>query len=149
MKAGGTIRVKPNKTIKKGEEILFAYHQNYWRRWGQKRPGRPAGARASTEGETGAVPARQTEPAQHYNDESPQVMLEQNGVRMIPDLGNPPRGRKRGRPAKEKTDDLSSKCTHKRQTTKFVWSTTGRDEFDRQQQQWSARYERGEGGGVT
>ena len=35
MKAGkdGTIRVVQRKTIKKGEEILMAYHSAYWNRW--------------------------------------------------------------------------------------------------------------------
>ena len=43
LKAGGTIRVMANKTIYPGEEILFAYHTDYWKRWGMARKrGRPA-----------------------------------------------------------------------------------------------------------
>ena len=28
------MRVMKNKVIKEGDEILFAYHSNYWSRWG-------------------------------------------------------------------------------------------------------------------
>ena len=44
MKDGGTIRVMKGKVINEGDEILFAYHTNYWSRWGtaqHKRRGRP------------------------------------------------------------------------------------------------------------
>ena len=44
IKDGGTVRVMKNKVIKEGDEILFAYHSNYWSRWGKhtsKRRGRP------------------------------------------------------------------------------------------------------------
>ena len=37
LKAGGTIRVMHNKIIHEGEEILFAYHTDYWKRWGMTR----------------------------------------------------------------------------------------------------------------
>ena len=42
MLGSGTIRVLKGKTIQKDEEILFAYHDGYWRRWGPtRRRGRP------------------------------------------------------------------------------------------------------------
>ena len=37
MVAGGTIRVMRGKVINEGDEILFAYHGDYWRRWGPER----------------------------------------------------------------------------------------------------------------
>ena len=33
MKDGGTIRVMKGKVIHAGEEVLMAYHGDYWRRW--------------------------------------------------------------------------------------------------------------------
>ena len=48
LKAGGTIRVMASKTIYPGEEILFAYHTEYWRRWGMtsKRGRKPSNSTA-------------------------------------------------------------------------------------------------------
>ena len=37
MVAGGTIRVMRGKVVNEGDEILFAYHGDYWRRWGPER----------------------------------------------------------------------------------------------------------------
>ena len=43
MLANGTVRVMKGKVINPGEEILFAYHSEYWRRWNpqQRKRGRP------------------------------------------------------------------------------------------------------------
>ena len=39
----GTIRVMAGKVINEGEEVLFAYHECYWRRWDAERPQRRRG----------------------------------------------------------------------------------------------------------
>ena len=56
LKAGGTIRVMKNKTIYEGEEILFAYHADYWKRWGmsKKRGRRPRPQTTQDDGNTNA-----------------------------------------------------------------------------------------------
>ena len=166
MKAGGTLRVKNNKVIKKGEEILFAYHSSYWSRWGAPRRGRPTKHKNSPQTTAPATPISDDvaidTSAKECNLTSPADMSEQiaenNGVRVVP---VPPIGRvatnKRGRRRKERDDPPMR--VHKRQATQYMWTATSRDEFDSVQQTTNTQqdpqshsqrwFERGEGGGVT
>ena len=61
LKAGGTIRVMHNKIIYPGEEILFAYHTEYWKRWGMvSKRGRKAKLRDTTQAQSNQKTARVT-----------------------------------------------------------------------------------------
>ena len=168
LKAGGTIRVKNNEVIKKGEEILFAYHSSYWSRWGAPRRGRPAKTKHSTQ-TTARTTRNSAEVAiDHNRVEDPESVrinttvseqiTEDNGVRVVPQIGRV-NTHNRGRRRKERDDPPQR--THKRQATQYMWTATSRDEFNSVQhtshvQQQSVRqyhrpqrFEQGEGGGVT
>ena len=98
MKDGGTIRVMKGKVIHAGEEVLMAYHSDYWRRWrpADVRPrGRPrkqpcvdaeaaaaaaAGAGCSSEGDTSAACGHETVEEQRGTD-AVVYMAESGGVR--------------------------------------------------------------------
>ena len=176
MKAGGTIRVKKNKTIHKGEEILFAYNNSYWRRWGPTKRGRPRKApSASTSTSTNTPSPTKTSKsllrahnADHTNaadsrtnpthlDTTAATLQEDNGVRVTQHV-EPVATSKRGR--KKKARETTPHRANKRQATQYAWSAISRDEFNRVQKQQcnvqseqqlrsAQRFEQGEGGGVT
>ena len=177
LKAGGTIRVKHNKTIKAGEEILFAYHYNYWRRWGAPKRGRPTSATSTpaqllTETDSHSQIQHSDNPphthhtsaltAVHHEshlENTVTTITEENGVRVVEPAAKVLKHTSvRGR--RKKARDNTPTRARKRQATQYTWTATSRDEFNNQQRysqdtmsaqqrQNTQRFERGEGGGVT
>ena len=175
MKAGGTIRVKQNMKIKKGEEILFAYHTGYWHRWGTRKRGRPPkdstlSTTTSAAQPTSELPPSNNLPCAHTADNTDSshvasntidatatTIQEANGIRVTQPADLAVKGRG-GRPKKAR--DHTPHRANKRQATQYAWNAVSRDEFNQrqrnpstvmsvQQSQNQQRFERGEGGGVT
>ena len=157
MKAGGTIRVKKNCKIKKGEEILFAYHHSYWRRWGTRTRGRPK----QQQQENATVPEADRQPVANDHNSSElttATITESNGIRVVPPIV-PTKVGKVGRPSKKPREPTPPRA-NKRQARQYTWCASSRDEFNLVQQSNNVysdapgqykrqRFERGEGGGVT
>ena len=155
LKAGGTIRVMHNKIIYPGEEILFAYHTEYWKRWGMTRKrgrkskthhaaqeqGTRKQARIDTALEAETMPHTPTaQPAAnvHTNAAMPHVQTEERtdviGTRILTShvqTGGRARGRGRGR-GRGRTKNTSEEHTkvRKRTVKQYKWSTVGRDAFN-------------------
>ena len=84
LKAGGTIRVMQNKTIYPGEEILFAYHNEYWKRWGMaSKRGRKAKPQTPTQ-ESGTGKAARTTTAIEHEEQTTDP-LPSHGAAVTPD----------------------------------------------------------------
>ena len=162
MKAGGTIRVVKRKTIKKGDEILMAYHSEYWNRWrpdGVRPRGRPrqvqqgGGAEGPTSSAADAAQQHDEDEQSGQGGEAAVERCEQGGVRIgavsgavrQPEGDGPRRGRPRQGGERERS------ALGKRHVSSTKWSTLGRDAYRQVQQRGNQgeRYERGEGGGVT
>ena len=155
MLANGTIRVMKGKVINPGEEILFAYHSEYWRRWNpqQRQRGRPRKQAAST------AMASASEAAVGAADGGVQCAErdvevewdEGGGIRHGVKPRTVSQGRV-GRPVKRAAEQERpgvEPVQRRRLITQYRWSAVGRDEYSGHQRGVSRRYERGEGGGVT
>ena len=140
----GTIRVMKSNTIQEGDEILFAYHECYWRRWGEgpKQRGR----------KRRPTPASTTTP---YMNTSHSGSSAQSSAQ-----SNSSVKKRRGRPPQ--TVPNPEKFRQRPLKRRMRWTSQGRDEFlstvqvagpsvsDVQTgQAVQCRFERGEGGGVT
>ena len=126
MKAGGTIRVKKTCKIKKGEEILFAYHQSYWRRWGTRKRGRPKQLQLDSAPTT---TVDQMHVAPHSSsDPTAATITESDGVRIVPPIV-PTKSGRIGRPSKKPRETTPPRA-NKRQARQYTWCATSRDEFD-------------------
>ena len=154
------------------EEILMAYHTEYWNRWAPRPRKRARDSEAGTssansaaaadaddaaEGVMVAAPATAESPAWDMGDDGRgfgrRVRGDASGARR-------PAGGKRGRPPKPMDADNSSNGTKRRKSgpRKLLWTDTGRGEYcrvlartgsDDREGVSGRRFERGEGGGVT
>ena len=175
LKAGGTLRVMHNKTIYPGEEILFAYHTDYWKRWGmaRKRGRKPTYSTAAQDTRKAARPtttATHTSAANHDDTnthaelESVETQTAHIGTRVVqPTITKHRAIRKREqsqRSIQRTPQQATTKPARARKQSQYKWSSVGRDAFDIAQQQVvpnnhdsgrtsDQRFERGEGGGVT
>ena len=176
LKAGGTIRVMRNKTIYPGDEILFAYHTDYWKRWGMTRKrGRPpkhtTTAQVTRKVARTITTSTSASAACHGDTKTPtdvaavetvETQTANIGTRVVHQSTTRQRrgrGRSMGSTVQNKTAQTISKRTRARKQSQHKWSTVGRDAFDIAQQQVHnnhnssrvsvQRFERGEGGGVT
>ena len=167
-----------NKTIYPGDEILFAYHTDYWKRWGMTRKrGRPPkhhnteqatrkAARTTTTSTSASATCHDEtkKPTAVAEIETVETQTANVGTRVVHQSKTQHRARRdRGRSLSSnvlaKTAPSKSKRTRARKQSQHKWSTVGRDAFDIAQQQVHnshagrgtsvRRFERGEGGGVT
>ena len=167
---GGTIRVMRGRVINAGEEILMAYHSEYWRRWAPRQRKRARDGEAGASGVAAAADGGDAEegivvatPAAAESPTAWDVGDDGRGYgrRIRGDASNvkPSTGGKRGRPPKP-ADAASSNSTKRRKSgpCKLLWTDTGREEYCRKIARTGSgdsggvsgrRFERGEGGGVT
>ena len=151
LKAGGTIRVMNNKIIYPGEEILFAYHADYWKRWGMNRQRGRKAKQSPTAQETNASKMARATSAEHQRadkdtDDDPkrqnrntesvprasgqtEIQTADMGIRVVCDVQHKARGRGRGR-GKGGTSKIEKTRARKRNTQQYQWSTVGRDAFN-------------------
>ena len=164
---GGTIRVMSGRVINAGEEILMAYHTEYWERWAP---------RARKQGHSNVAAALATSSAEAEGGghgrggdaESPGVgELGKDGggygrrVRGRESRDKLQTGKKRGRPPKTVDEGETSVQKGRRTMRQLTWTDTGREEYNRVvvnnvggcggsgAGEVRQRFERGEGGGVT
>ena len=149
------------KIIHAGEEVLMAYHGDYWRRWrpADVRPrGRPRKQRVNDDGDekegAGDGGGHSADDAQRGCSEQRATVYaeERGGVRIgegADTRAYQEGGRGRGRPRGEDGGNGTTARKRKRYSEN-TWGTVARDEYQRAQQSHSGdRFERGEGGGVT
>ena len=129
-----------NKIIHSGEEILFAYHTDYWKRWGLQKPrGRKPKAQTPQVAGSGgmAEQAPEMQSAAHIprgDTSEGQTQSEAMGVRVVIEHGSrcqgPDGGRARGRPRKTGIVLEHKNKTRSRINKQYRWSTIGRDRYN-------------------
>ena len=146
----GTVRVMKSKTINENEEILFAYHECYWRRWGPEPKQRGRKRRR--------VPTSATQMATTPPPDPASTPCSLPCSSSEPSCAS---RKRRGRPPR--LDPKPNQTRRKQSIKKLRWTAQGRTEFldtvvmsdshstmnTQAGPSCLRRFERGEGGGVT